>query len=99
MRRVYSSFDRIAVHHARNLLEAEGIHSLVRNEFLSSAMGELPPAECQAELWILKAEDEPRATEILARPAVSGPDWNCASCGEACGAQFSQCWNCGAFKG
>ncbi len=98
MKRVFSSFNRIAVHHARNLLEAEGIQSLVKNEFLSSAMGELPPAECQAELWVLRAEDEPRAAEILDRPAPSGPDWGCTSCGEISGAQFSQCWKCGALR-
>jgi hypothetical protein len=98
LKRVFSSFDRIAVHHARNLLAAEGIRSLVKNEFLSSAMGELPPAECQAELWVLKAEDANRAAEILGRPVLSGPDWSCTSCGEVSGAQFSQCWKCGALR-
>lgn len=98
MKRVYSSFNRIAVHHARNLLEAEGIHALVKNEFLSSAMGELPPAECQAELWVLKEEDEPRAAEILRRPAPSGPDWACANCSETSGPQFTHCWNCSAAR-
>ena len=48
MTRVYSSFDLLAVHHAKNLLEAEGIRAVVKNERLASAMGELPPAECQA---------------------------------------------------
>ena len=96
MKRVYSSFNRVAVHHARNLLEAEGIRAEVRNEFLSSAMGELPPAECQAELWV-QGEDAPRAAEILRRPPPSGPDWTSA-CGEKLGAQFTQCWNCGKFR-
>jgi hypothetical protein len=97
LKRVYSSFNRIAVHHAKNLLAAEGIAAEVRNEFLSSAMGELPPAECQAELWVNGAQ-LPLAEEILRRPAVSGPDWCCASCGEVSGAQFAQCWKCGAFR-
>ena len=35
---------------------------MVRNAILSSAMGELPPAECQAELWVSSdAGCEPRA--------------------------------------
>ena len=50
MKRVYSSFNQTAVYHARNLLQAEGIEVMVRNAMLSSAMGELPPAECQMEL-------------------------------------------------
>ena len=65
MQRVYSSYDLIAVHHARNLLEAEGIRAEVRNERLSSAMGELPPAECQAEVWVLEARDAQRAERLL----------------------------------
>lgn len=98
MKRVFSSFDRIAVHHAKNLLEADGIRAEVRREMLSSAMGELPPAECQAELWVLREQDVARAEEVLRRPAVSGPDWNCEDCGESSGPQFTQCWKCGTVR-
>ena len=45
MRRVFSSHDLLAAHHARNLLESTGIRAEVRNERLASAMGELPPAD------------------------------------------------------
>jgi hypothetical protein len=97
MKRVFSSHNAVLVHHSRNLLEAEGIETEVRNQMLSSAMGELPPAECQAELWV-RAEQAPRAEEILRRPAVQGPDWDCETCGETSGAQFAQCWKCGALR-
>ncbi len=98
MKRVFSSFDRIAVHHARNVLAVEGIAAEIRNEYLSSAMGELPPAECQAELWVLRDADAARAEEALRRPPVRGPDWKCGGCGEISGAQFAQCWKCGASR-
>jgi len=98
MKRVFSSYNAILVHHARNLLEAEGIETELRNQMLSSAMGELPPAECQAELWVLRETDAARAEEILRRPAASGPDWTCAGCGERSGPQFTQCWKCGATR-
>ena len=98
MKRVFSSFDRIAVHHAKNLLEADGIRAEVRREMLSSAMGELPPAECQAEVWVLNDVDEERAFGVLRRPAPSGPGWRCANCGENLGAQFTQCWKCGSDR-
>jgi hypothetical protein len=97
MKRVFSSHDRVAAHHARNLLETEGICSEVRNEFLASAMGELPPAECQAEVWVREA-DADRAAAILRRPAPRGPDWQCRNCGEGSGPQFTQCWSCGALR-
>ena len=96
MKRVYSSFNQTAVYHAQNLLHAEGIETLVRNAILSSAMGELPPAECQTELWVVGDADVGRAQEILNRK-VSGPDWSCG-CGETLGAQFTQCWKCGAYR-
>ena len=101
MRRVYSSFDRIAVHHARNLLAAEGIEAVVKNDLLSSAMGELPPAECQAELWVLEDADAPRAEQILRHGSAvprGGPPWRCGACGEVSEPQFTQCWRCGAGR-
>ena len=102
MRRVYSSFDLVAVHHARNVLESEGIDAVVRNEFLSSAAGELPPADCQIELWVLNDADAPRAEILLRfdRDGLPGPGapWRCDSCGETSEAQFTQCWQCGRIR-
>jgi hypothetical protein len=96
LKSVYSSYNQTSVYHARNLLEAAGIRAEVRNAILSSAMGELPPAECQAQLWV-DAADARRAQEILAQQTVSGPDWVCG-CGEKLGPQFTQCWRCGAHR-
>ncbi|MBV8032969.1 MAG: DUF2007 domain-containing protein [Betaproteobacteria bacterium] len=99
MKRVFSSYNLAAAHHARNLLEVEGIRSVVRNEMLSSAMGELPPAECQAEVWVLRESDLHRA-EALLRDSFSAkpsPAWTCA-CGERIEGQFTQCWRCGAYR-
>ena len=98
MKRVFSSHNAVLAHHARNLLEAEGIETQVRNRMLSSAMGELPPAETQTEVWVLRDEDAARAFAVLRRPPPSGPDWPCANCGEMSGPQFTQCWKCGAFR-
>jgi hypothetical protein len=97
LKRVFSSYNQTAVYHARNLLQAEGIDAVVRNALLSSAMGELPPAECQAELWVVNDADAARAEEILYRRTPSGPDWTC-SCGEKLAPQFTQCWRCGAYR-
>jgi hypothetical protein len=96
LKRVFSSFNLQMVHHAKNLLAAEGIRAVVKNEILSSAMGELPPAECQAELWVIAREAQ-KAEEILSAKTAAGPDWICA-CGETLGAQFTQCWRCGAYR-
>jgi len=97
LKRIFSSHNLQVVHHLRNLLEVEGIRAVVRNEMLSSAMGELPPAECQVELWVVDESHLKRATEILAPRPVTGADWTCA-CGEASGPQFTHCWRCGSAR-
>jgi hypothetical protein len=99
LKRIYSSHNLAAVHHARNLLETEGIRAVVKNEFLSSAMGDLPPAECQAEVWVVFEKDFPTAETILRslNSPKDLPAWKCG-CGESCEGQFTQCWRCGAFR-
>ncbi len=99
LKRIYSSHNLAAVHHARNRLETAGIRALVKNEFLSSAMGDLPPAECQAEVWVLNADEAPRAETFLreALAAGDGAAWRCG-CGEALEPQFTQCWRCGTQR-
>ena len=98
MKRVYSSWNLAAAHHARNLLEVEGIRTTVRNEMLSSAMGELPPAECQVEVWVLRDGDAERAQRVLHAPRAEEAAWTCAACGEPREPQFTQCWRCGAYR-
>ena len=100
MKRIYSSFNLAAVHHARNFLEAEGIRAVVKNEMLSSAMGELPPAECQVEVWVLHESEAERADLVLKSSFSSKdePPWSCPSCAERCEGQFTQCWRCGTYR-
>jgi hypothetical protein len=98
VKRVFSSYNLQIVHHARNLLEAAGVRAVVKNEFLASGMGELPPAECQPELWVMRDSDAARAEEILRFPAQATNDWRCG-CGETLGGQFTQCWHCGSQRG
>ena len=94
MKRVFGSYNQAVVYHARNLLQGQGIEVLVRNAALSSALGELPATE--TEVWVLNDADLERAQAIL-RQQISGPEWTCA-CGEKLGAQFTQCWKCGAAR-
>ena len=95
MKRVFSSYNLQLVHHWKNVLAAAGIDATVRNEMLSSAMGELPPAECEAELWVDAADAA--AAQSLLNQTIAGPDWTCA-CGETLSAQFTDCWRCGRAR-
>ena len=98
MKRIYSSFNLAAVHHAKNVLETEGIRAVVKNEMLSSAMGELPPAECQAELWVLVQHAERAAGILRFERWTDGAPWRCPVCAESQEPQFTQCWRCGAYR-
>jgi len=97
LKRVFSSHNITAVHHARNVLDAAGIRTMVRNQYLAGAMGELPPAECHPELWVLDDADAWRAEQLLSSPPTPDIGWKC-QCGETLGGQFTQCWNCGAYR-
>src|SRR6266849_6020850 len=82
----------------KSILEKAGIPCMIRNEYLSMALGELAPADCTPELWILNDEDYPRAKEIVdawqnAKIENHGP-WVCR-CGETVEGQFTSCWKCG----
>lgn len=102
MKRVFSSLSLTAAHHAKNVLDAEGIRAELRNERLGSVMGEVPFLECQIEIWVLNDVDAERAERVLrygsVDPHEKGRVWRCAACGELAEAQFTQCWRCGATR-
>jgi hypothetical protein len=100
MKLVYSAPIAATAHHAKNILESHGIDCVLKGEFLSGAIGEIPPHEAWVELWVL---DESRYDEaqkiinetLIADSGKSDPR-NCPNCGAEIDGPFSQCWNCGA---
>jgi len=86
----------------KELLEREGINCLLRNDQLSSALGEIPFLECLPELWVVDDEVYPRAKQLLEN-WLSGEGemtepWTCPNCGEQHDGQFGSCWKCGAGR-
>ncbi len=86
----------------KELLEREGIACLLRNDQLSSALGEIPFLECLPELWVVDDEVYPRAKLLLenwlnGEEAVA-EEWACPSCGEQHEGQFGACWKCGSNR-
>jgi rubrerythrin len=102
MKTVFSSLNALEVHHLRNLLEAEGIRTTLKNELLSRLAGEVPFTEVAMEIVVLRDDDSERAVALLAgyrasKPA-SGPQWRCRKCGETIEPQFTACWRCGSER-
>ena len=102
MIRVYTARILAAVANVQNVLEANGIPCLLRNEFLNAGFGELPANECWPEVWVTDDRDAERARNLIAEAietsASPAAPWRCRRCGEEVDAVFAQCWNCDAER-
>ena len=103
MTRVYTARILAEVANVQNVLEANGILSVLRNEFLNAGIGEIPPAECWPELWVTDDRDAERARALIVEAVepstVPAVPWRCRRCGEEVDAVFARCWSCGAERG
>jgi Putative prokaryotic signal transducing protein len=99
---VFSPYERPQAGMLKELLDVEGIHCLLRNDQLSTAIGEIPFVECSPELWVIDDEVYPRARLFLDAWLKSDTQecsaWTCPSCGENCERQFNACWSCGTQR-
>ncbi|MGE4544061.1 MAG: DUF2007 domain-containing protein [Pedobacter sp.] len=98
MVRVYSSQILALVENMKNLLAIQGIGSKITNQYLSAAVGEIPPIEAWPQLWV-SDEDADLAKKIVEDALKDHPEYNevriCPHCGEEVEGQFAECWNCG----
>lgn len=101
MKKVYTNANRTVVLNVQNILEREGIETLLRNEYAVGGMGEISPFDSWLEVWVAHDDDLDRATEI-ASTVVSQPgaaQWICNRCRESNDPSFDFCWNCQADAG
>lgn len=98
MKRVFSSENTIDVWQVRNLLEVEGIDTVVKNADMVSAFGEVPFVESWPEVWVTDPADYELALDIVDEYLYAEdddrPDWRCSKCRERNDAAFAVCWNC-----
>ncbi|MDO9404077.1 MAG: DUF2007 domain-containing protein [Polaromonas sp.] len=78
-----------------DVLQQAGFSASVQRYFLGSVAGELPPDQCQPEVWLAHDHEEDRARALL-DDLRNTPQhhWACV-CGEVVDGGFEQCWNCG----
>lgn len=98
MKKLTSAPSLVTIHHYRNLLQAEGIATEIRNEHFGSILGEMPFTETWPQLWVINDLDFDRAKQLIDGSALdeSPQDiWKCARCGEENEGQFAACWKCG----
>ncbi|CAA0125595.1 Uncharacterised protein [BD1-7 clade bacterium] len=98
---LYTHENRFFVLNAQNLVEQAGINTVLRNEYASSAAGELSPVDVWLELWLLEPTDYNTANDIIER-AFSDQQtrqaWQCPQCKELNEGAFEMCWQCGEHQ-
>jgi hypothetical protein len=101
MKQVFTAENRLNVYHIKNLLETKGITTIVKNDGLSSVVGDIPLESAWPEVWVTDPDMETYAKELIKQskaPEESGEEWTCENCGEKHSAQFVDCWNCQSTK-
>lgn len=88
--------------HLKAVLEASGIATMIKNEHVFGALGQVPLKELMPQLWVLDETQMDDAKNLLAEALdptpSSAPAWRCSACGENLEAQFDVCWQCGARR-
>lgn len=100
MKLIYTNPNPLILANTRNLLEHAGIVTETRNEYASSAVGELSAIDTWPELWLTDESDYNRAMHIL-QPLMSEetqPSWICGHCTEENESSFDYCWKCQKTK-
>ncbi len=100
MIRFYSCENIIEAQQVLEALQQQNIKAEIVNPNLSSLTGEVPFTETWPTVWLMNAEDQYLARNIveylkhLRQKAYL--DICCYECGEKNPGNFSSCWNCGS---
>ena len=94
---VYSNESLFLVNNVKNLIDAQGISSFIKNEFSQGAIGEISAFDAWPEVWITDDADFERAIKIIneSQSSDKGEDWICQQCSEQNAPSFEVCWSCG----
>lgn len=96
MKKVYTHENRFFVSNAKNIVDAEGIETLLKNEYAAGAAGDLAPIDAWMELWVINERDAQKATALIeeAFNHCREASWVCPNCQERNPAAFEFCWSC-----
>jgi hypothetical protein len=103
MKPLHTARHATEAHLVRGYLESHGVNTVVRGEFLTGGIGELPADLCK--VWVTDDAEFARANDLL-RQFLQGEAarlhaherWTCANCHEVLEGQFTDCWNCGGAR-
>ncbi|WP_077285053.1 DUF2007 domain-containing protein [Cognaticolwellia aestuarii] len=96
MKMVYTNESLFLVNNTKNIIEAAGIVTFLKNEFSQGAAGEISAFDCWPEIWVQQDSDYEKAIAVVAstQKSISMDDWICNKCCEKNDASFEICWQC-----
>lgn len=96
MKMVYTNENRFFVANAKNIIEAQGIDTILKNEFAQGGIGEISAFDSWPEVWVINDADYDRACKIIKNSLSNknSAEWICNACNEKNDASFEICWNC-----
>jgi hypothetical protein len=65
MKKIFTVENQMLAFHYKNILENSGISRIIKNFYLSGAVGRIPQSECDSELWILDDSDYEKAKILI----------------------------------
>ena len=97
MKKLFTHENRMIVFNLKNVLQGEGVETVVVNEFAAGGAGDLATFDTWPELWV---EDEGKfeQAQAIIQNILNGTeagDWFCRACQEQNDASFEICWKCG----
>ncbi len=98
MLKIYEAENQFDAQLLLDKLLSAGLESILKGQFLSGAIGELPAAGL-ITVWLVHEEDEPSGRVIVdefeSHKRHTSPPQKCPSCAELIEGNFFVCWNCG----
>ncbi|MGC9493422.1 DUF2007 domain-containing protein [Vibrio genomosp. F10] len=96
MKLIYTCENQFLITNAKNIIDALGIETFIKNEFSTGAVGEISAFDCWPELWVV--DDTDFETAALAIESMIKPKntstWVCLHCKEVNEPAFELCWKC-----
>ncbi|TEW54851.1 DUF2007 domain-containing protein [Psychromonas sp. RZ22] len=96
MKMIYTNENIFITNNLKNILEAQGINTFIKNEFSQGAIGGVSVFDAWPEVWVFDNADFERA-QVIANSLQSSKgdiDWVCEHCSEHNESVFEICWNC-----
>ena len=96
MKLVYTHDNQIMVANIANYLMQNNIEVVIRNQYASGGVGEIPPIEAWPEVFVLNDNFFSKAINLIneLNKDLDEPKWLCKKCNEINYPTFDYCWNC-----